>query len=182
MDLDAFSSGQVVSKIWLAQELEPIARTYADPARIVLLGGWYGITNLILRSRSNCRIESLISVDIDPDVKDVADKINDTWVWQNNKFLSVTADANNYDYQDTNLVINTSVEHIAGDLWFQNISNGTVVALQSNNMKHSDHCHNHRSLEDLKNEFPLTKTLYSGIKFFKYEKWDFSRFMVIGIK
>lgn len=182
MDLEAWSSGQVLSKIWLAQELEPIARANAAPARIVLLGGWYGLTNFILRCRSNIIIDSVVSVDLDANATAIAEKINETWLWQNHKFKSLTLDANNFDYKNINVVINTSVEHIESDRWFKNIPEGCLVALQSNNMKHNDHCHNHKSLEDLKKEFPFTQTLYSGIKLFKYETWEFYRFMTIGIK
>ncbi len=182
MDLEAFSSGQVLSKLWLAQELEPIARTHANPARIVLVGGWYGILNLMLRVRSNMNIESVRSVDVDQDACAIADKINDTWVWQNWKFKSINADANEYDYADANLIINTSVEHIDTYTWFDNIPNGCLVALQSNDMDHEDHCHNHESLDSFKNDFPLSEILYSGIKHFEYPDWGFNRFMIIGRK
>lgn len=182
MDLEAFSSGQVISKIWLTQELEPVARKYADPARIVLVGGWYGILNLMLRIRSNMNIESVRSVDIDPDACATADKINDTWVWQNWKFKSINADANDYDYANANLIINTSVEHIDTHKWFDNIPSGCLVALQSNDMEHEDHCHNHESLDSFKNDFPLSEILYSGVKHFEYPDWGFNRFMIIGRK
>lgn len=182
MDLEAFSSGQVISKIWLTQELEPVARKYADPARIVLVGGWYGILNLMLRIRSNMNIESVRSVDIDANACATADKINDTWVWQNWKFKAIHADANYYDYADANLIINTSVEHIDTQKWFDNIPSGCLVALQSNDMQHDDHCHNHESLDDFKNDFTLSEILYSGTKHFEYPDWGFNRFMIIGRK
>jgi len=182
MDLDAFSSGQIVSKLWLAKELEPIAGEHANPAKIVLVGGWYGILNLLLRTRSNMSIESVRSVDIDKDACSLADKINDTWVWQNWKFKAIVADANEYDYADSNLVINTSVEHIDTHQWFDNIPVGCLVVLQSNDMNHEDHCNNHESLEKFLEDFPLTKILYSGSKHFEYPNWGFNRFMIIGLK
>jgi len=182
MDLEAFSSGQVISKLWLVQELEPIARKHANPAKIVLVGGWYGMLNLILRIRSNMNIESVRSVDIDPDACATADKINDTWVWQNWKFKSINADANSYDYTDANLIINTSVEHIDTQEWFNNVPSGCLIALQSNDMKHNDHCHNHESLDNFKNDFPLSEIFYSGTKHFEYPDWGLNRFMIIGRK
>ena len=182
MDLEAFSSGQVVSKLWLAQELEPIARTYANPAKIVLIGGWYGMLNLILKTRSNMFIESVRSIDIDADACAIADKINDTWVWQNWKFKSICANANDYDYTDFNLIINTSVEHIDTHQWFDRIPNGCLVALQSNDMAHEDHCRNHGSLDDFIKDFSLSEILYSGSRHFEYPEWGFNRFMIIGKK
>lgn len=182
MDLEAFSSGQVISKLWLSQELEPIAKEYANPAKIVLVGGWYGLLNFILKARANISIECIRSIDVDADACAIADKINDTWVWQNWKFKSINADANQFNYDDYNIVINTSVEHIDTQEWFDRIPRGCLVALQSNDMDHEDHCRNHKSLEEFKNDFALSKLLYSGSRHFEYPEWGFNRFMIIGQK
>jgi hypothetical protein len=186
LDKDAFSSGQVLSKTWLAEELER-AVIDADlrlPLSILCLGGWYGITNFILRSRSSIEIEKFRSVDLDQDACNMADKLNEAWVWQNWQFKSVCHDANTFSYtgEEFNTVINTSVEHIESKQWFDNIPAGTLVALQSNNMQHDDHCHNHRSLAEFQLDFPLTATFYEGEKTFNYPNWNFTRFMIIGLK
>lgn len=186
MDYDAFSSGQVLSKTWLAEKLENVIE-YNDlnqPRKILCLGGWYGLTNFILRTRNNIQIEKFRSIDIDPDACKVADKINNAWEWQNWQFKSICEDADYYQYgiDDFDTVINTSVEHMQSTQWFDLIPKGCLVALQSNNMAHEDHCFNHNSLDDLMEDFPLSETLYRGEKYFEYPDWNFYRYMIIGTK
>lgn len=186
MDFDAFSSGQILSKLWLAEELENVIK-YNDlnqPRKILCLGGWYGLTNFILRIRNNIEIEKFRSIDIDQTACDIADKINNSWEWQQWQFKSFCDDANMYSYtkNDFDTVINTSVEHIESTDWFDRIPQRTLIALQSNNMPHKDHAANHRSLKEFVDSFPLNETLFQGEKLFQYADWSFRRFMTIGIK
>jgi hypothetical protein len=186
IDKDAFSSGQILSKIWLAEELESVINNlnFQSPLRILILGGWYGIINFIFQIRSTLIIEKVRSIDIDKDSCDNADLINNSWVWQEWKFKSLNNDANyfNYSKEDFNLIINTSVEHIDSREWFNKIPSDTFVVLQSNNMDHDDHCRNHSSCNDLLLDFPLSKIYFSGEKLFEYPSWSFKRFMIIGKK
>lgn len=181
---DAFSSGQILSKTWLAEELEKVivAEIILQPLNIVALGGWYGLANFILQVRNNINIKKFVSIDLDADACKIADTINESWVWKNWQFKSKWADANHVDLTEFDVVINTSTEHFAQRSWFDNIAEGTLVALQSNDMKHDDHCHNHETLAEFEKEFPVSKLLYSGEKSFQYPDWGFTRFMIIGIK
>lgn len=186
IDKDAFSSGQILSKLWLAEQLELSLKkiNFQEPLRILILGGWYGITNLIFQIRSTLNIEKVRSIDIDQDACEIADLINNSWVWQEWKFKSIHEDVNNFDYStdNFNVVINTSVEHINSKNWFNNIPKGYLVIMQSNNMDHDDHCRNHRSCEDLLLDFPLAEVYFSGEKLFEYPSWSFKRYMIIGKK
>jgi hypothetical protein len=185
IDKDSFASGQIKSKLWLAKELESVLIPLGNPKlKILCLGGWYGVTNFILRTRDNLNIELYRSIDIDPSVETVADSINNLWEWQNWQFKAITDDANKFQYSldDFNLVINTSVEHIDSKQWFDNIPTGCYVVLQSNNMTHEDHSHNHETLADMVDEFPLSQLLYKGELLFEYPDWQFKRFMLIGQK
>jgi hypothetical protein len=186
LDKDAFSSGQVLSKLWLAEELEKavIGNNLSQPLRILCFGGWYGVVNFMLRSRSNVHIENFKSVDLDPIACENADLFNEAWVWQSWQFKAICDDANTFSYSplEFNTVINTSIEHIEGHQWFDRIPKNTLVALQSNNMAHDDHCHNHSSLDDFRKEFDISHVLFSGEKLFEYPSWSFKRFMIIGIK
>lgn len=186
IDKDAFSSGQVLSKLWLAENLERLIneKLITSSLRILILGGWYGVLNLILRSRNNIKIDKVRSLDIDQTACCIADNINNAWVWQDWQFKSICDDANLFQYHQSefDVVINTSVEHIDSAQWFDNIPSGTIVALQSNNMDHEDHCHNHTSLDHFKENFNLSEIWFSGEKVFEYPDWAFTRFMIIGIK
>jgi hypothetical protein len=47
---DAFSSGQILCKLWLAEELEKViaAEAVPEPLTVAALGGWYGMMNLMV--------------------------------------------------------------------------------------------------------------------------------------
>lgn len=185
IDKDSFASGQIGSKIWLAENLEKVVTQQGNmPLRILCLGGWYGTINFILQCRNNLNIEKYRSIDIDDRVEEIADTINNLWVWKEWRFKAVTADANSFQYSidDFNVVINTSVEHMESNQWFNNIPKGCYVVLQSNNMDHEDHFHNHQSLAEMVDEYPMDQVLYADEMEFKYPEWEFKRFMIIGKK
>lgn len=186
MNFDSFSSGQYLSKIWLAQVVENILQAYAnrpDGYRIWILAGWYGVTNLILRTRGILKIAQVQSFDQDPDCLPIAEAINETWVWQNWQFKSHTKDINHLTYDvAVDLVINTSIEHMHSDQWFQNIPAGMLVALQGSNLKHDDHTNAINSTKEMMERYPLSEFLYEGTKHFDYGDHCLQRFMIIGIK
>ena len=186
IDSDAFASSQILSKLWLAETLEKVLEQidFSEELKILNLGGWYGITHFILKIRTKLKIKIYRNIDLDEKACDIADSINETWVWQNWKFKSIVDDVNIFKYnrEDFNVIINTIVEHIESTQWFDNIPEKSLVVLQSNNMPHDDHVHNHSTLEELVDHFPLTELLYHGQKLFQYEDENFMRFMIIGIK
>lgn len=178
---DAFSSGQIGSKIWLCEELEKV---YSQINCLGIYGGWYGITHFLLKVRGNIQIDRCVSLDLDPKCQPVADMINELWVWQDWQFKAFTEDCSKSTVllRDIDLVINTSTEHFDSMDWWNNIPKGTAVALQGNNMPHEDH-HIHSScLRDFMETYPLSESSYSGEKEFVYPDWRFTRFMVIGTK
>jgi hypothetical protein len=179
VNADAFSSGQISSKIWLCEELEQL---FESADNIWIYGGWYGVTAFLLNSRGNMRIGQIRSYDVDPACEAVADMINENWVIDNWKFKAYTQDCNLLDCNVPDLVINTSTEHFESSNWWNNIPQGTVVALQGNNMIHDDHHVHSTSLKEFLAQFPVTEQLYAGQKEFVYPDWRFTRFMLIGIK
>ena len=178
---DAFSSGQIQSKIWLCEELEKL---FEKIDKIWIYGGWYGLSAFLLNSRQNIKIESIRSFDIDPSCESVADLINENWVINNWQFKAFTKDCSSIVfYEDVpDLIINTSTEHFNNLTWWNNIPKGTIVALQGNDMVHDDHIIHFRNLEDFAHTFSMSKTLYSGTLNFNYPTWEFTRFMLIGEK
>ncbi len=176
---DAFSSGQVGSKIWLCEELE---RLGWSSNLTYIYGGWYGITAFLLLSRNRFQVNKIRSLDIDPGCEAVADMINENWVWQDWKFKAFTQDCNNFEGQYGDLVINTSTEHFDSMDWFNCLPKGTRVILQGNNMPHDDHVIHSTTLDEFVNLYPLAEVVYSGTKEFVYPEWRFTRYMVIGVK
>lgn len=179
LDKDAFSSGQVGSKIWLCEELENLGwssnLTY-------IYGGWQGVLGFLLLSRGKFDVNRIRSLDVDPSCQPIADMLNENWVWQDWKFKAFTQDCNNYEGQFGDLIINTSTEHFESMEWFDRIPKGTKVILQGNNMPHNDHHITTNSIESFKKAYPLTEYAFEGSKEFVYPDWKFTRFMTMGLK
>jgi hypothetical protein len=179
MNKDAFSSGQIGSKIWLCEELEKLNWT-SNLTQIY--GGWYGLTAFLLLSRGKYNVNQIQSFDIDPTCEPIADMINENWVWRDWKFKAYTLDCNGHVRGGADVIINTSTEHFDTMDWFHNIPRGTRVILQGNNMPHDDHIVHSNSLEEFINLYPLTDIAYQGSLDFVYPEWSFTRYMVIGLK
>jgi len=183
---DVFSNGQIDSKLWLCRELEKLG--LIKPQRIWILGGWYATTAFLLLSREKLPIDHIRSYDIDPECESVADMINENWCLQDWKFKAFTADANNLeyiyraDYDKPSLVINTSCEHFERMDWFDRIPDGTLVALQSNNLKHDEDTNSINSIAEMVLKYQFSDLLYHGELKFEYVDNNFTRFMTIGIK
>lgn len=186
MNFNSFSHGQVQSKVWLCKELE---RFVHANLKVAVLGSWYNLVAFMLLTRNQDRYQYILGVDIDPEVKAIADKITDAWRFgKDYKVENITADANDYDLSGYDLIINCSVEHMSSDVWFEKLDPGTMVCIQSSDVKTVDDdvwmCINpNETLEDLVLKYPLSKYLYSGEKEIRYsEDNGYKRFMLIGIK
>lgn len=175
---DAFSSGQMGSKLWLCEELEKLNWT---STLTCIYGGWYGVTALLLLSRGKFQVIRIDSYDIDPACQPVADMLNENWLINDWQFKAHTDDCSTI-VTSADLIINTSTEHFDSDRWFCNIPKGTRVILQGNNMPHEDHCVHSETLSDFIKQYALSEYLYQGAKKFVYPGWGFDRFMVIGVK
>lgn len=177
LETDAFSAGQVESKIWAAEELERIA-AHIHILRITILGGWYGLLHFILKVRGRQMIEWCRSYDLDPMACSVANVINNTWEINEWEFKSYPQDANTIAYGETNCIINTATEHFTSNQWFNNINDGVLCVLQGNDLELEDHVQRPTSLEHFKQMFPLQVILFEGEKKFN----EYTRYMIIGHK
>lgn len=186
-DIDAFSAGQIESKIWAAEELEKIVKQLGTgPLRMYILGGWYSLFHFILQVRKNIDIEYCRSIDLDPMVSYTANKINNTWELKDWQFRAYPLDANTLEYSyntdNINCVINTSTEHFKSKLWFDLVPLGTLIVLQGNDLKIEDHVNRPTSLDNFRKKFKLSNEIYNGTKTFKFKDLSYNRYMSIGIK
>lgn len=188
LDIDAFASSQIQSKLWLVKTLEKTLQEH-EPIehdrgyKIWILAGWYGLVNFLLQVRSNIRIDQVRSFDVDPSCAGIADRINSLWVWKNWQFKAEVYDINELNYNNPpDIVVNSSVEHMALDLWWGKIPTGTVVCLQASDMDHDDHVNKFHSTHDMLVSYPLSDLYYEGVKRFEYDDFSFHRFMIIGVK
>lgn len=147
---------------------------------IGLLGGWYGQLAYMLFIRNQLQINKITSYDIDPSVQSVANMINSTWAMEG-RFEARTEDCMKLGtYDGLDIVINTSAEHFASVDWFYNIPKGTIVIIQSNDMKHPTHVANVGSVKEMCEKYCFHEHFYLGTKSFQYKTWGFNRFMIIG--
>jgi hypothetical protein len=176
---DAFSNGQIDSKLWLCRELEKLGWS----SKLThIYGGWYGVLGFLLLSREQFQVDRIESFDQDNSCEPIADMINNNWVFKEWKFKAHTADCNYPLPGNPDLIINTSTEHFEQMVWFDMISPGTRVILQGNDLVHDDHFGNAIDLEDFENKYKLSNIAYKGTMDFVYPDWKFTRYMLIGIK
>lgn len=190
-DLEAWSDGQMKSKMWMIQMLEQyIPAEFNHPPTIWQLASWYAMPAFMLYVRNNIEIDKYRSFDIVPECEVIAESINNAWLIDEWKFKALTLDINEIDYSSPwkyhslppNIIINTSCEHMESKKWFENIPKGIFVVLQSTDMKHSDHHSRVESIDQLKKMYNLGDYYFAGTLKIKYEQWSFNRFMTIGVK
>ena len=184
MDFSSFSHGQIQSKVWLCQSLEPYIAT---DARIAILGSWYNILGLMLLLRNPNKYNFILGIDKDPIAIQMANKICEGWMIQPNvKMNNLCADANSYNLQGYNVVINCSVEHMESNKWFDTLTPGTLVCIQSSNVLEStasfDIKSPNQNIDSLVTKYPLRTFYHKKTKHFQYNEWGYDRLMTIGIK
>jgi hypothetical protein len=183
MDYTAFSHGQLQSKLWLCDTLEPYI---PHGSNIIILGSWYNLLGLLLLAR-NKDYNFVKGIDIDPNAITVANQLCQGYMIQPDlKIYNEVADANTYDYNGYQVFINCSIEHMSSDQWFHNIPNNFLVCLQSSNVNNNDPVWDIRNptsnLDEFSKKYPLKHVLFRGLKTFNYDNLSYERYMVIGLK
>lgn len=184
MDFHSFSHGQMHSKIWLCENLEP----YLKPKnRVIVVGCWHNLTGIMLNIRNPHHQFYIKGIDIDNEAIKVADKLTEAWRFEPfNPFNNEFADAATYDYTSYDVVINSSVEHMNDD-WYKQIPFGKLVCIQSFNISIINDpiykvINPNSSMEIFREKYPMTQVLYVGEKRFDYSENPYSRYCVIGYK
>jgi len=186
MDFSAFSHGQIHSKLWLCEKLEPYI---PDQATVGILGAWYNVMGFMLMVRNPNKYASIIGLDIDPTVKPIADKICEAWTIQPTvRVVNRTLDVNVNNFDGYQVIINCSVEHMASNDWFDKIPKNAIVCLQSagtNDHTKIDEWHitnPNYSFDEFKEKYPLSHYYLRDQRKIVYDDWWYSRYMVIGIR
>ena len=170
--LDAFWRGQIQSKEWLIENLQPLIK---GPSRIDIHGGWVGVlASMIFQSEIPARY--ICSVDIDPTCEPIATMMN-KHEEIDGKFRAITGDMCTVPVSG-NVIVNTSCEHITQEqyeTWLARLPKDSIVVLQSNNYNIPEHVRIAQTLEEFKKQSHLTE-LWSGmLKTQLYTRW-----MIIG--
>lgn len=193
---DAFSFGQIESKIWLLEEWQKL--NFPTPKMAFILGGWLGLLPAFAEAKQMPLAEKYRSFDLDSSCAPIAETVNKAMVLDNWKFKATTEDMHNINYhshdyetlksdgsgvrliETPDLVINTSCEHIQNySEWYDKIPAGTFVILQSNNyFDEPTHINCSKNLDDFQRTSPMSEVLYAGGKPFPL----YNRYMLIGRK
>jgi len=184
MDFSAFSHGQIQSKLWLCQELEP----YIKPNSIIaVLGCWYNLTGLMLCLRKNIHINSIKGIDKDPKAIELANDLCQSFMIQPNVLITNECqDVKDFNFNGYDVVINSSVEHMENNDWFDRINHNTLVCLQTSNRVTDDPVWDIKNPNPdfitFKNKFKLSSYHIEKTYHFQYSEYGYDRFMIIGKK
>lgn len=194
MDLHSFSHGQVISKIWLCEELEKYCK---HDDNIYILGGWHNVLGFMLSVRKPNFFKRIQNVDINNEVIEFSNSICDAWInvmHSESHIINTCADANDYELylnNKTDIVVNCSVEHFTSNEWFDKLPPNTLVCIQSTDIKNKEIIDSvetfvqnqpNKDFATLLNRFPMKEYLYTGTKTFEYPTLEYNRFMMIGRK
>lgn len=176
---NSLNKNQMASKKWLIDELCRV--TTGDLGAGYVLGGWNGVLGAMLLADPRIGIGRLLSIDIDPGCREVAETMNAHHV-KSGRFEAVTADMHDFDYGagDAGILFNTSCEHLERfSEWYDSTPGGMLMVLQSNDMfDEESHVNCAADLEAFKRQAPMRDLLYAGALPLK----RYTRFMLIGRK
>jgi hypothetical protein len=164
---DCFRVNQMQGKAWLLDQLKDVDRKVP----ILVIGSWMGFTSYCLYKQG---FDNITETDPDSRLELMANTLNQ----QNSNFKHLNKDVNDIDVSQYGLIINTSCEHIGNNVWFDRISSGCLVALQSTNLKWHDHVNTVENVEEMKLKYNLNLQYSGQLKFNDV----YSRFMLVGTK
>ena len=182
--LDSMNESQLISKMWLVQEL---LNLNIKPINISLLAGWFAQYTVPLLIDNFKTIEWIENFEMDRGIKNVAYKFNKRYKDDKKYKVSiknvmidnlVSLSSPNFD-----TVINCSCEHMYPMSKFRELSNtgvnnNTLYVLQSSDdTQYDDHINCVNDADELAEQANLIDVMYAGKKLLPN---GMIRFMVIG--
>jgi len=182
--LDSMNESQLVSKMWLVQEL---LNLNIKPINVSLLAGWFAQYTVPLLIDNFKTIEWIENFEMDRGIKNVAYKFNKRYKDDKKYKVSiknvmfdnlVSLSSPNFD-----TVINCSCEHMYPMSKFRELSNtgvnnNTLYVLQSSDdTQYDDHINCVNDADELAEQANLIDVMYAGKKLLPN---GMIRFMVIG--
>ena len=182
--LDSMNESQLISKMWLVQEL---LNLNIKPINISLLAGWFAQYTVPLLIDNFKTIEWIENFEMDRGIKNVAYKFNKRYKDDKKYKVSiknvmfdnlVSLSSPNFD-----TVINCSCEHMYPMSKFRELSNNGAnsnalyVLKSSNDTQYDDHINCVNDADELAEQANLIDVMYAGKKLLPN---GMIRFMVIG--
>ena len=193
---DAFSDGQLRSKLWLIQVLKE--KNLSSLGTVFLCAGWYGALAFLLMTDTFFKLKHCFLFEKDLLSVQVSEDLNRFFVKKDWKFKASLKDILDLNYltgqfqtlkadgtvQDMlcppDTIINTACEHIERfDLWWFKIPTKKLLILQNNNyFDLPEHVNCVSSLQEFKKQVVGMDLVYEGVLDMKRYK----RFLLIGYK
>lgn len=185
---DAFSLGQIASKLWLINTLCKITPLQPNPT-VAMLGCW--IASLAPMLHDSLLIERVYGIDSDPHAIELSEKFNRRLVENEWKYKGIVYDVdllmcNSMEFITSgtainvkpNWIINTSCEHMSTD-WFDTVDSDQLIIMQTNDSPdYEGHVNTCCDAEDMIKKYPLDNVLYIG----GLTLPSYTRYMQIGYK
>lgn len=182
---DAFTVGQMASKLWLVENLSPYLRT---TDRVAILACWFGQLAPLLVNEC----DTIVGFDSDPEAVALSEEFCEPEIRTGWKFKASVADVNYIEWSEPefvldgelitdwqpDVIINTSTEHMTNE-WYESVSPGTLVAVQGNSDPTLDgHINARPDYEDWASQFEMERVCVEGELRFP----GYTRYMKIGEK
>ena len=173
----SFTRDLTTSKLWLMQEL---AKIKPSVSTMYILGSWFGNLALYITLDPVIQVDRMINVEINPDMLNQSRRMLNKVGADNVQYLLTNANQLDYNELDADsVVVNSSLNDIAGTNWFRNIPRGTTVVLQGRDQVQQ---RQYRNTQDIMSQFPLNRVLYQGTMKLEDPETPYQRCMVIGQK
>ncbi len=169
-----------LGKLWLLTELNRLGLNSFD--NVYVLGSWYGSMGpYLLYKKIKFGIAYLI--DIDPKNTEWTQRFNHK-LGIEDKIITVTQDCCQTQFLGQHvLVINTSTNDISSTKWLENVSKGSVVAIQGRDGQPDNPDNLSQDIHTFNQRYPLSKTLLlDSIQLQGVDGKTYNRFMKIGIR
>lgn len=173
--IDSFSNNQFQSKRWLIDEIDKL-NLISNETKVAVLGCWFG--SVLFPDLLKRNVNMIYGYEIDKYVIEVSnmlfeklDKVQfinqDIWI-KKPRYID-----------ETNMIINTSCEHMPPMKYWDYYKHGIYV-FQSTNIDEWDHINCVKNIDDFKNQMhPMLEILWSGTQNVEYTE-NGKRFMIIG--
>ena len=182
--LDSMNESQLVSKMWLVEELSNLN---VKPVNISLLAGWFAQYIVPLLYDNFESIEWIENFEMDRDVKSLAYKFNTRYKKEDKYKVSIRnvmfGNLISLSSPTFDTVINCSCEHMYPMSKFRKLKNTGVddnalyILQSSNDTQYDDHINCVNDADELADQANLIDILYAGEKLLPN---GMTRFMVIG--
>ena len=182
--LDSMNESQLVSKMWLVEELSNLN---VKPVNISLLAGWFAQYIVPLLYDNFESIEWIENFEMDRDIKSLAYKFNTRYKKEDKYKVSIKnvmfSNLISLSSPTFDTVINCSCEHMYPMSKFKELKNTGVnddalyILQSSNDTQYDDHINCVNDADELADQANLAEILYAGERLLPN---GMTRFMVIG--